>query len=100
MHYPPPQLDGNNVPYKGTRYLVIEVDAEHPFEFVTADFAKFAVYDKSMKWVTATVQPRDGGQFWVQMATQCDSGFLANSLKDAAQGAGRQLAYMMEKGWG
>jgi hypothetical protein len=37
MHdYKPPQLSGHNVAYKGKRYWVIEIDNDHPFEFVDA----------------------------------------------------------------
>lgn len=79
---------------------MIAVDEAHPFEWVTSDFDSHAVYDKSMGYVIATVRNRDDGRLWVQMATQCDSGFVANDLRDAAQSAGSLDAEMMEKGWG
>ena len=100
MQYTPPELDGHNVPYKGKRYWVIEVDSEHPFEWVDSKVANYAVYDKSMGYVIATVQGRKDGKFWVQMATQCDSGFVADDLKDAAQSAGHKDEYMNKHGWG
>lgn len=36
----------------------------------------------------------------VQMATQSDSGFVADDLRDAAQSAGQQDEYMSKQGWG
>jgi hypothetical protein len=71
----------------------------HPFEWVDHEIANFAVYDKSMKCVIATVQT-DDGLYRVQMATQCDSGFVTDNLRDAAQSAGLQDAYMTRMGWG
>jgi len=46
---------------------------EHPFEWVDNEIANYAVYDKSMRCVIATIQTYDNGKFLVQMATQCDS---------------------------
>ncbi len=100
MVYLPPEINGHNVPYKGKRYWVIEVDADHPFEWVDSETANFAVYDKSMRYVIATVQLDDDGRYWVQMATHCESALIADDLKDAAQSAGKRMDYMTAKGWG
>jgi hypothetical protein len=100
MAYTEPELEGHSVPYKGKRFWVIDVDADHPFEWVDAEVGNYAVYDKTMRCVIATIQVDDDGRFWVKMATQCDSGFLADSLQDAAQCAGRQFANMARNGWG
>lgn len=98
--YTSPELNSHNVPYKGKRYWVIEVDKGHPFEWVDSTTANYAVYDKTMRCVIATIQADDDGRFWVQMATQCESGFFAVDLRAAAQGAGRQDKYMARMGWG
>lgn len=79
---------------------MIEVDADHPFERVDTEVANYAVFDKSMGYVIATIQADDDGRFWVQIATQCDSGFHGDSLQDAAQIAGRQDACMTRNGLG
>jgi hypothetical protein len=100
MSYTAPELNGHTVPYKGQRYWVIEVDSNHPFEWVDHEIANYTVFDKSMKYVIATIQTQDDGKFWVQMATQSDSGFVADDLRDAAQSAGRQDQYMTGMGWG
>jgi hypothetical protein len=45
MHsYAPPRLDGHTVLYRGKRFYVFEVDAEHPFENFEAH-AQVLVYD-------------------------------------------------------
>jgi len=98
-HYTPPETNGNAVPYKGKRYWVIEVNEEHPFEWVDSEVADFAVYDKLMGYVNATIIVKEDGRLWVQMATHCDSGFHATDLKEAARTAGRQDEYMSRKGW-
>jgi|LauGreDrversion4_2_1035121.scaffolds.fasta_scaffold12514_9 hypothetical protein len=98
--YTPPELDGHAVPYKGKRYWVIAVDDAHPFDWVSSDIASHAIYDKSMGYVIATVKPMDHCRMWVQMATQCDSGFLVEDLRDAVQTAGQVAAQMLAKGWG
>ena len=100
MTYISPELAGHNVLYKGKRYWVIEVDAEHPFEWMDSETAHYAVYDKFMRCIIATVEVQEDDKLWVQMATQSDSGFLADDLRNAAQGAGRQDAYMSRMGWG
>ena len=100
MTYTSPEIAGHNVPYKGKRYWVIEVDADHPFEWVDSEVANYAIYDKSMRYVIATIQTQSDGKLWVQMATQCDSGFVADDLRGAAQSAGHQDQYMTRKGWG
>ena len=100
MTYTPPELCGHNVPYKGKRYWVIEVDAEHPFEWVDAETAHFAAYDKYMRCVVALLTAQEDGSLWVQMATQCDSGFYAGTLKEAAQSAGARDEHMRRMGWG
>ena len=100
MSYTSPELAGHNVPYKGKRYWVIEVDANHPFEWVDSEVANYAVYDKSMRYVIASIQAQEDGKFWVQMATQSDSGFEADDLRNAAQSAGQRDEYMTRMGWG
>ena len=86
MTYTSPEIAGHNVPYKDKRYWVIEVDAEHPFEWVDSAVANYAVYDKSMRYVIATIKTQSDGKLWVQMATHCDSGFVADDLRGAARG--------------
>ena len=44
MHYPPPQLDGHKVLYRGNRFYVFEVDALHPFSGFEAH-AQVLVWD-------------------------------------------------------
>jgi hypothetical protein len=100
MLYTAPELNGHSVPYKGKRYWVIEVDSEHPFEWVDYSIANYAVYDKAIGYVIATIQNYEDGSVFVNMATHCESGFDAADLKEAAQGAGRQDAYMARMGWG
>lgn len=44
--YTRPVLVGHNVPYKGKRYWVIQIDKDHPFENYEND-CSYIVFDKS-----------------------------------------------------
>lgn len=83
--YKPPPLDGHVVPYRGKRYWVIEVDEDHPFEWVSDDVAQWAIFDKLMGYVIATIYFHEDDRLWVYMATQVDSGYAVDSLPDAVR---------------
>jgi hypothetical protein len=44
-HYTPPELDSHKVAYHGRRFWIIEVDAEHPFNWVSAMVGEYAAHD-------------------------------------------------------
>jgi hypothetical protein len=58
-----PVLNGHNVAFKGKRFWVIEVDEDHPFEWVTADLAQYVVYDKPIGATIATCSKLPRGKF-------------------------------------
>ena len=99
--YTTPELNGHNVVYKGKRYWVIEVTEELPLEWVTADQSDYAIYDKSIGYVMASITRTEGGQMEVSVPAQVtDHRFVAESFKEAVGGAASQMDYLDRNGWG
>jgi hypothetical protein len=43
--YTPPELEGHKVAYRGRRFWIIEVDEQHPFDWVEAVFGEYTIWD-------------------------------------------------------
>lgn len=74
----PPELSGHSVAFKGRRYWIIEVDVDHPFDWVTTD-----LYDKELGVTIAFASSKRGGGYsctftFGQYDFSCD----ADSFKD------------------
>ncbi|MDH6421604.1 hypothetical protein M2131_001545 [Polynucleobacter sphagniphilus] len=60
--YTRPVLVGHNVPYKGKRYWVIQIDKDHPFENYEND-CSYIVFDKECGCVISWCEKTDDGSF-------------------------------------
>ena len=83
LRYKPPELSGHNVAFKGRRYWIIEVDEDHPFDWVSTDLGKFAVYDKELSTTIAFAsRNRRGGYRCTFTFGQHEFSYDVDSIKN------------------
>ena len=86
-----PSLDGHNVPYKGKRFWVIEIEKDRPFDFVNKELADFAVFDKKYGNVIANLTKKRRGKVVVSLMSHVALEFSAKNIRDAVRIADRQM---------
>jgi hypothetical protein len=78
-----PKLGGYKVAFKGKRYWIIEVDENHPFDWVSADLGELAVYDKELGATLGFAsKKRRGGYLCTYLFGQHEGYCDADSIKD------------------
>jgi hypothetical protein len=89
--YQMPALNGQNVRYKGTRFLVVEIEKDLPFIFVDKELADFAVFDMRDGAVIATLKTNRKGGYRVCLVSHVAMEFDAENLKEAVRIADREM---------
>jgi hypothetical protein len=83
VRYQSPEFSGHNIAFKGKRYWIIEVDEDHPFDWVSVDLGQLAVYDKELGTTIAFAsKKRRGGYHCTFAFGQNDVSCDVDSIKD------------------
>jgi hypothetical protein len=61
--YTPPELNGHKVAYRGRRFWIVEVDEDHPFDWVAAESGQYAIYDALFGSTIAYASEDPGGGY-------------------------------------
>ncbi len=61
--YTLPNLEGHKVAYRGRRFWVIEVDEQHPFDWVKTNLGRYAIYDMAGGMTIASASEAPGGRY-------------------------------------
>jgi hypothetical protein len=91
--YLSPSLDGHLVPYKGKRFLVIQIDKDRPFDFVTKELADFTIFDKKFGVVIANISKIARGRLLVSLMSHVSLEYTAKTIRDAVRIAERQMEW-------
>jgi hypothetical protein len=91
-----PHLDGHRVLYKGKRYWVIEVDADHPFEGIDASCAEFVVYDLLARGVVATATKMAKGRYACSLMSHVALTYSVDSVRDMVMTSAKEMNRYMK----
>src|SRR3954449_4727747 len=99
--YKPPELTGHKVAFKGRRWWIIEVDEEHPFDWVTSELGSFAIYDKAEGSVVGCASRAERGTYECQFPSgqyifECE----AASIKDIGKAINAESLRVTKEMWG
>jgi len=95
----PSDLNGNNVPYKGKRFWVIEIEKDRPYDFINKEMADFAVWDKVYGNVTALLTKKPRRKFVVSLMSHVALEYGADVIRDAVRIADREFENYMKAIW-
>ena len=87
MRYVTPDLEGNDLAYKGRRFWVVDLAGGGSFQGIHHATADYVIYDRFGDVAMARVMRREGGGFRVRTVLGFAGEIHATTLKEAARAA-------------